>query len=306
MVYREFISEVSTFNVDNIVFSKVKEGKQGFKRISLYVKEGNDKSPLYLMMGERFCFGVQPSTDMANKEIINGYQLALPMWDKEAKTEEQHLFHEVMQKIANKCIQHLVTPATKKELKKPGLKAEIIQEKFLPIWHKRDEHMNIDPNMAPTLYIKLQTDRDGDNITITSDFADSDGRRIEPLTLLNSMFKMQRCLIQFHSIYIGSSIKLQLRAIEVEVEQKRKRTVPLMLKPRDSAPVETKEDYEEEEEEEEEDQVEDQVEEEKSYTAPKFQEFVEASVVTSPSAPVLASAQSSPVEVKRRRQRRVL
>ena len=310
MVYTEFISNIDSFNVDNIVFSKVKDGKQGFKRILIYVVEGSDKSPLYLQMGPRFCFGVTATTDMANKEVITGYQLAIPMWDQEGKTPEQEQFYNVFQAIGKKCVSHLVSTNVKKELKKPTLTAETVGEKLLPTWQKRDEHLNVDERFAPTLYVKLLSERDPDGfILINTEFADSSGKRIDPLTL-PSNFKMQKCLLQFHSIYIGSSIKLQIKVIEVEIEQRKKRNVPLMLKPR---LVEEKDQDEPLEDEDEQEQKEEpEPESEVDYngrpsfmspappTAPQFQDYIQP--VSEPVTPV-----PTPIpEVKRRGKARKL
>ncbi len=282
MVYTEFISEIETFNVNNIVFSKVKDGGAGFRRISIYAKNGPDKSPLYIQMGERLCFGVQPSYDMADKTTVNGYQLAVPMWDKEGKTEEQDLFYRVFRQIGTKCMEYLTTPAVKKELKKHTLTIDSISEKFMPTWYKRDD-MGNKTSDSPTLYIKLLTHKEPE-MRITTEFADSEGERIEPLTLLNSIFKMQRCLLQIHSIYIGATIKLQVKAIEVEIEKKKKRIIPLMLKRRseleDSLPNDNEDDSDEHEKENEYETIDEDVkEDDQGYSrqeyseAPKFANY---------------------------------
>jgi hypothetical protein len=235
MVYREFITSIDTLNVDNITFSKPKQSDKGFMRISIYITENGDKSPLYLMMNDRHCFGVQASTGMEKGENapITGYQLPIPMWGTDGPTEEQIEFLDAFDRITARCVKHLIE--NRKAIKKYTL-TEAGLEKFTPMWRKRNEEGDIDESKGPTLYAKLQTETDlNKEVIITTRFADSEGRDIEPLTL-PANFHIEKCLLQIHSIFIGTTIKLQVRVVEVQIEHKRKRTVSLMLKPR---PVET-------------------------------------------------------------------
>lgn len=248
MSFTEFISDVNNFDASNITFSAPKEGRQGCKRIYLNIRDGNRKGPIYIETGSRFCFGVQASTDMQNKEKINGYQMAIPMWDTEEATEEQLKFLNVFDQIASTCIKHLIQPETKKATKKFSLTEAQLVDKFTPMWYKRTIEGEPDKSKGPTLYAKLLTEGQ-DDLTITTQFQDTDGYTIEPMTLLNNMFKIEKCLLHIHSIFIGTTVKLQVKVVEVEVEKRQKRKAPLMLRKR---PVVIQEEEEEEEEPEDE------------------------------------------------------
>lgn len=264
MSFQEFISDISTFDASNVLFSQPKESRQGCKRIYLNVKDGDRKGPIYLEMGPRFCFGVQASTEMNNKEKITGYQMAIPMWDNEGATSEQKEFLKVFECITDRCAKHLIQPEVKKALKKYSLVEAQFIDKFTPMWYKRNEQGEPDHTKGPVLYAKLFTE--GDDLEITTQFSDTNGYPIEPMTLLNKMFKIERCLIQIHSIFIGNSIKLQVRVLEVEIEQRQRRKTPLMLKKRpDPKPeqVEEEEDDEENRNEEQDESEEAEEQEEK-------------------------------------------
>lgn len=225
MSFQEFISDIHTFDASNILFSQVKEGRQGSKRIYLNIRDGNRKGPIYIETGPRFCYGVRASTDMNDKEKINGYQMPIPMWDIEGPTSEQIEFLQVFDDIAKRCAQHLVQPEVKKAIKKYSF----TEEQFgVPLWYKRKEDGTLDESKGPTLYGKLLTD--GPDLDIRTQFSDSAGNPIEPMTLLDKMFKIEKCLLHIQSIFIGTTVKLQVRVVEVEVEQRQRRRAPLMLK----------------------------------------------------------------------------
>ncbi len=302
MSFTEFITDINTLNVDNIVFSPPKE-TQGFKRIYINIKEGSDKSPLYIAMGSRFCFGVQASTGMQSGGEIIGYQMPLAMYDQGMPTEEQVKFLDAFEKIANKCAKHLVQPEVKKALKKFSLSEAQFVDKFTPMWYKRDENGERDTSKGPILYAKLLTERDDKEPIISTQFADSRGYPIEPMTLIDKMFRVEGCLLQIHSIFIGTTIKLQVKVVEVEVEPRQKRKAPLMLKRKPQTPIEPEEldDVEKFKEE----PIQEPIEEEKIETDIVNEEIPE---ITSTKLPVFEEKPAIPAqeEMKRGARRRLL
>ena len=280
MSFQEFISDIDTFDAANILFSQPKDSQPGCKRIYLNVQDGNRKGPIYLETGPRFCFGVQASTEMNNKDKITGYQMPVPMWDAEGPTTEQKQFLKVFEDIANRCAQHLVQPEVKKALKKYTLSVPQFIDKFTPLWYKRNENGEPDHSKGPTMYAKLLTQ--GPDLEITTQFSDTNGYPIEPMTLLNKMFKIEKCLLQIHSIFIGNTIKLQVRVVEVEVEQRQRRKTPLMLKQRPAPATVAENEDEEFQADEAEEQAEEEVEEEVEEQMPKFEEEEEAPAAPRP------------------------
>jgi hypothetical protein len=289
MVYSEFISDINTLNVDNIVFSKPKEVIQGSKRIRVYVMDGETKSPLYIQMGDTYCFGISPSK-LPKEDKITGYQMALPLWGQEGSvSDEQKVFLDTFEKIVQKCISHLMLADTRKAIRKLGLVKESLVT-FSPIWRRRDPETGaFDETKSPVLYAKLLTA--GENLEIETEFSEPDGTRVDPYTFLEKGFRTSKVLLMVHSIFIGTTIKLQVRVVEVEVEQRAKKRSSLMLKP---PPKKVEEVKQEEEPEEGEEEGEEEKEEE--YALDKF----------SAPAPIEEPVEPEPVVLKPRTSRRKL
>lgn len=274
MATEDFITEVSQFDSSNIVFSPPKDGTNGCKRIYINVKDGNKKSKLFVPMGRGFSYGVEATTaELNNKGDITGYQMVIPMYDMEGATQEQLEFLKVFREIVEKCVDHLVQPEVKKAIKKFGLNRGQL-EKISPLWQPRTPEGEPDEEKGPRLYGKLFSEYGSDRkITITTFFKDPEGYEIEPMTLLKTNFKFNLCVLQFHSIFIGTCIKLQVRIHEVEVEPKRQKRVPLMLKKRPVV-IEDEEDNDEVIADQEQEQKEDEPQEIPEISLPKFDEEV--------------------------------
>lgn len=278
MSTEDFITEVSQFDDSNILFSLPKEGMNGSKRIYINIKDGQRKSKLFIPMGRGFSYGVEAATELNNKDKITGYQMVIPMHDMEGPTSEQTEFLDAFNRIVEKCVDHLLQPDVKKALKKFSLSRGQL-ENISPLWQPRTPEGEPDMTKGPRLYGKLFTELDNSKrIVITTFFKDTDGYEIEPMTLLKANFRFSLCVLQFHSIFVGTVIKLQVRVHEVEVEPKRTKRVPLMLKKRpviveeeedDQDPEEPKEEQEPDELKEEEEPKEENASE---VPLPKFED----------------------------------
>jgi len=243
------ISDVTNFDANSITFSKIRENPKipGSYRIYLNTRTPDGESPILFCTDTVFSFGVQETKSLVNKDVTTGYTLPICLHDMDGPTEEQEAFIEALNSIVEKIKQFLLTPAVKQSIKRFDM-VESDLRKLNPIYRKIDPETGLPvSDKGPTLYPKLITTRD---LKIQTEFADMNGRYIEPMTLLGNKFKV-RVLLHIESVFIGSKISIQIRVKEAEVHQKSNGKARLMLK---KAPVEEVVEEEPEEETKEQDE----------------------------------------------------
>ena len=231
MPQKQFITSLEEFDPDRLTFSQVKEQNYGSKFIYINYNNGVDQGPLYLHMQDYFCFGVDGSYAPNDKQktTITGYQIPIPLWGVSTKSEHQAMFYDVLNSIAARCADYLCKPETRKVLKKFDWTKESVLPKFMPLWFKRDEELNIIESIAPVLYAKLRTKGDSPNFTITTKFQDSEGEALDPLTLVGKKFPID-AKIKIESIFIGAAPKLQLKLEEVMVHVQNESNAPSIFR----------------------------------------------------------------------------
>lgn len=210
------IIKPTDLNLNKIQYSKpefnsIPGQKLGFKRIRLNYIHNNDlkdfiiESPANLLS-----WGLVENRDLQTN-ALNGYQMAINLWSKPNKTEEEEMFVESINKICDHAVEHLVKnreSIERYDLEKADLK------KFNPLYWKMEKGKRV-PDRGPTLYAKTKYSKKDCNIqTLFYDETKNHAHNNQPLSILN-----KHCYVKFtlkiESIYIGTCISLQLKLDEV-------------------------------------------------------------------------------------------
>jgi hypothetical protein len=142
-----------------------------------------------------------------------GYSIPLCLWNKEGPTEYQKEFIEAVENVSDAIKRYMLRPEVKKLVKKYDL-VESDLRKFSPLWYKKEDG-EIVQGRGPMLYPKLMCNKD---LEIYTDIADQNGHTVDPMTLLNQKCSVRAC-VKIESIFIGSKISLQVKVVELEVQQ---------------------------------------------------------------------------------------
>ena len=135
------IIKPTDLNLNKIQYSKpefnsIPGQKLGFKRIRLNYEVNNDlkdfiiESPANLLS-----WGLVENRDLQTN-ALNGYQMAINLWSKPNKTEEEEMFVESINKICDHAVEHLVKnreSIERYDLEKADLK------KFNPLYWKMEK-----------------------------------------------------------------------------------------------------------------------------------------------------------------------
>lgn len=209
------LSQVSQYDVEKIVFSEAKETNiPGSYRITIGTRYPNNSiGPLIFSTDTVYSFGIQENKSMDKPVRTTGYSIPLCLWNKEGPTEYQTEFIETIEKVSDHIKKYMLRTDVKKSVKKYDL-VESDLRKFSPLWYKKEDG-EVVQGRGPMLYPKLMCNK---NLEIYTDIADQNGNNIDPLTLLNQKCSVRAC-VKIESIFIGSKISLQVKVIELEVQQ---------------------------------------------------------------------------------------
>lgn len=221
------LSSVDNFNVDRIVFSEAKETNiPGSFRITIGTKYSNNSvGPLIFSTDTVYSFGIQENKSMDKPVRTTGYSIPLCLWNKEGPTEYQQQFISTIENVSEYIKKYMLRSDVKKSVKKYDL-VESDLRKFSPLWYKKEDG-EIVQGRGPMLYPKLMCNR---NLEIYTDIADQNGNNIDPFSLVNQKCSVKAC-IKIESIFIGSKISLQVKVMELEVQQHGNQRQRLICKP---------------------------------------------------------------------------
>lgn len=236
------LTDIKTFNKDNIVFGSISEEnipKSTIKAkvIPIQIKNPNGSiGELIIPTPKCFSKGVSISKNQSGEE--NGYQMYITLYDSTKEgdqyvpspTQEQKEWVNISNEIINSCKKYCVDK--KNTIGKADLTMDIINSKMVfndPFWYKTDPNTRVRvPNASPVLYGKLIVSKKKGNKILTrfTDFYDRDID--DPLTLLDQMCFVIAA-VKFESIYVSNKISIRLKLYNVQVEVK-SINIPKLLK----------------------------------------------------------------------------
>jgi hypothetical protein len=161
---------------------------------------------------ELFSFGVSENKDQATGKV-NGYTLPLCMWNKDAPTDNEKAFTQILEDVVEKCKDHLILDETKDEICKYTLERNDLKTLNSFIYRKKEKGKVID-GVGPVLYPKLIESKKNNKI-ITSIFNDR-GQEIDPMSLIGK-YCWVKAAVKIESIYVGAKISMQVKVYEAEV-----------------------------------------------------------------------------------------
>lgn len=220
------LSSVENFQVNDIVFSEAKETTiPGSYRITIGTKyKDNTMGPLVFTTDVLYCFGIQENKSLEKPPRTTGYSIPLCMWSKDGATEYQKKFIDTLNNVCEYMKKYILKSEVKKSVKKYDLEMSDLR-KFNPLWYKKEEGKIVE-GRGPMLYPKLMCNKDLHVYTLITN---QEGDDLSWETLLNQKFSGKIC-IKIESIFIGSKISLQLKVLEMEVQQQGNRRKRLICK----------------------------------------------------------------------------
>lgn len=226
------LSSVVNFDLNKIVFSEAKETSiPGSYRITVGTQYPNGTvGPLIFSTDSVYSFGIQENKSLDKPIRTTGYSVPLCLWNQDGPTDYQKNFIDTLEKVSNHIKQYMLKPEVKKTVKKYDL-VESDLRKFSPLWYKKEDG-EVVAGKGPMIYPKLMCDK---NLAIYTVIADSNGRDLDPLTLIGTKGTVRAC-IKIESIFIGSKISLQVKVLELEVQDQGNPRQRLLCK---QAPAET-------------------------------------------------------------------
>ena len=228
----------------SMIFSKPISGqipnskpKIEFKRIKIFTKnEDGTQGELIIPTGRLYSFGVSENLSQETKKIT-GHTFPLCLWSGDKPTPEEKKWIDTFDEIVNCCIDHLLD--NKEKIDKFDLERKDLTKTkggLNPLYWKMEKitdengksSMRRVPDRGPTLYAKLICYKDK---FLTKFHNMKDDKEIEPKDLMNKGCHAE-CGIKIESIFIGSSISLQVKLYEANVEPKieMKRLIPSKCK----------------------------------------------------------------------------
>jgi hypothetical protein len=227
------LSNALEFNPNNIVFQEPQlnkitlgDGKTKiiYYRIPVGVKNADGSLGELVFSTERlFSFGVQENKNM-DSDKIDGYSMALCMWNRDGATTEQKQWIEGFTAAIEKCKEHVLE--VKEDIEKYDLEESDLK-KFNPLYYKREKGKIIE-GRGPTLYPKLITSRKESPPKILSPFYDQDsGDSLCPRSLIGKYCHVTAA-VKIESIYVGARISPQVKLYEAEVKLAQNKTRRLL------------------------------------------------------------------------------
>jgi len=209
------LSSVATFDVEKIVFSEAKETSiPGSYRITIGTQYPNGSvGPLLFSTDNVYSFGIQENKSLDKPVRTTGYSIPLCLWNQEGPTEYQTQFIDTLERVSDYIKKYMLRPEVKKAVKKYDL-VESDLRKFSPLWYKKEDG-EVVQGRGPMLYPKLMCDK---NLQIFTVIADKSGVDVDPVQLIGQKCVVRTC-IKIESVFIGSKISLQVKVLELEVQQ---------------------------------------------------------------------------------------
>ena len=158
------LTNPADYDTDRMVFTKAVKGsvpkpandnKPAIKFSRIYIGTTNDDGTvgeLVLPTGRLFSYGVSECTSLETGKV-NGYSIALCMWDRDGPTESQKQFTDTVNNIAEKVIGHLLKDDVQDEIEKYELTRDSLK-KINPLFWKKDKGKIVE-GRGPALYPKL-------------------------------------------------------------------------------------------------------------------------------------------------------
>lgn len=242
------ITDLLKYNVkENMMFEDVAEGEVPnqkvpvkYYRIPIYTKNPDGTfGDLICEFGELMCFGISVNTDQKTGEPA-GHSMSLSLQERENPTQEQKMRVQKLEEIVERAKEYLVEHRS--DVKQHELEMRDLK-KFTPIYYKKDsEGKRIDgpPSMYPKLLeqksrIIKQKNEDGEEeeveqpgkiLTVFYE-VDENGEpklnekdepiELDPAKIIDKWCRVKP-LIKVESIFVGNSIKLQVKVSEADVK----------------------------------------------------------------------------------------
>ena len=205
------------FKGKNMVFGEAQENnltlgdgkKIKYFRIPVGVKNPDGTVGELVFPTERvFSYGVQENKNENGK--IDGYSVALCMWDRDGATQEQKDWLKGFGCGIEECKSHVMK--VKDSIEKYDLEESELK-RFNPLYWKREKGKIVE-GRGPTLYPKLLVSRKENPPKILTSFEDeASGNDIDPLTLLGK-YCFMTAAVKIESIFVGSKISPQVKLYE--------------------------------------------------------------------------------------------
>lgn len=221
------LSSPAKYDVSNMVFGKAIENSAGnaggngpnikYFRIPISTTNPDGSTgELVFEAPKLFSFGVSKNTDQQTGKVT-GLSLPLCMWSKEGATKEETAFSDIIEKVIERCKDHLILDSTKVEIKKFNLKRDALDSIGNFYYRKLDDKTGeVLSDRGPVLYPKLIESRKDGVHKIVTNFFDQSGRDIDAMSL-EKKYCWVNAAIKIESIYVGAKISLQVKVYEAEV-----------------------------------------------------------------------------------------
>lgn len=188
----------------------ISEGKTiKFFRIQIgYENPDGTVGELVLGTPRLFSYGVQENK--ADSGRIDGYSMALCMWDRDGPTPEQTRWIEAFGEAIDRAKDHILS--VKDDVGKYDLDESDVK-RFNPLYWKRDRGKIVE-GKGPTLYPKLLVSKKEDPPKILTPFSDAaSGEDVDPRDLVNK-FCYATAAVRIESIYVGAKVSPQVKLHE--------------------------------------------------------------------------------------------
>lgn len=219
------LSNVSTFDVNRIVFSKVQKkivNNISYSSINIKVKNVKNGSKdldgtigdLVFATTEVWSPGVQE-----NKYAAGTWSMPLFLFGLNGATEDEKTFLDTFNSVVEYAKNHIVS--VKNEIGRPKLSTDSESfDKFNPLWFKRNKDTNeIAENSSPVFYVKLMQNKKTGQVL--SRFVDVNSRKIISFEEMQNKKCYAKAAIKFESIFINAkTISLQIKLVDASVRTK--------------------------------------------------------------------------------------
>lgn len=191
------------------------------------VNEDGSVGELVFETTELFSFGVSVNKNDSDK--ITGYTLPLCLWNKDGASKAEKAFSDLLEKIVERCKDHLLLDEVRKSIGQPDLERAELKKLNNFIYFKKDENKNVVQGAGPILYPKLIESKKAGKI-ITG-FYDETDNHLDPLTLIGKLCWV-KAAIKIESIFVGSKISIQVKLYEANVRVVEGGTKRLLQRPK--------------------------------------------------------------------------
>ena len=224
---------VETYKVKNMIFSDPTTSSVPdsvppivFRRINIStLNDDGTVGDLILPTSQLFSFGISENIDPKTKEL-NGYSMALCLWNKNGVTKEEKAFTDCFNNIIETSKNHLLEH--KEEVEQYELTDSDLK-KFNPLYWKKDKGKIVE-GFGPTLYAKLIiAKKTGKIVTM---FHDSNGDPLDAMAV-KGKYCHTKAAIKIESIFMGAGKNLiQIKLYEAEISLLESQMKPLLARPK--------------------------------------------------------------------------